>query len=253
MIEADRVRAVEPAEMRAAPHDPDNLLDRLSRESTLQAHYDHLMRREQRLLAKHLDISAGQVLSVGSGWHPGRHLFAPPSYWLVAVDSDPERVAGIADLDRADEVHLGYAGHLGFAPASFDVVLYRLVLHHIAYQGPLEPCFAEAAHLLRPRGAMIAIEPGLWHPVGLSLAAANRAGLATALHGTPDDIPLSPRRLVSAARAVGLHPTLHAVTYGWRRLPTRLQRALAPLDALGSRPRAARFGHTLMLIARRKD
>ena len=27
------------AQMRAAPHDPDNLLDRLSPESTLQAHY----------------------------------------------------------------------------------------------------------------------------------------------------------------------------------------------------------------------
>ena len=245
------MRASEATQMRAAPHDPDNLLDRLSRESTLQAHYDHVMRREQRLLANHLDLSAGDVLSVGSGWHPGRHLFPAPSYRLVAVDSDPDRVAGIADLDRADEVHLGYAGHLDFAPASFDVVLYRLVLHHIAYQGPLEPCFAEAARLLRPGGAMLAVEPGLWHPVGLSLTIANQAGLATALHGTPDDIPLSPRRLLAAARAVGLQPTLHAVTYGWRRLPTHLQRALAPLDELGSRPRAAPFGHTLMLIARR--
>ena len=243
---------IETNEMRAAPHDPDNLLDRLSSDSTLQAHYDHLIRREQRLLADRLDISTGDVLSVGSGWHPGRHLFPAPPFRLVAVDSDPERVAGIADLDRADEVHLGYAGQLEFAPSSFDVVLYRLVLHHIAYQGLIDPCFAEAARLLRPGGAMIAIEPGLWHPIGLSLAIANQAGVATALHGTPDDIPLSPRQLVAAARAAGLQPELHAVTYGWRRLPTHLQRALAPLDALGSRPRAALFGHTLMLIARRK-
>ena len=98
---------------------------------------------------------------------------------------------------------------------------------------------------------MIAIEPGLWHPVGLGLTLANRTGLATAMHGTPDDIPLSPRRLSAAARTAGLLPELHAVTYGWRRLPPRLQRWLAPLDALGSRPRAAPFGHTLMLIARR--
>ena len=179
------------------------------------------------------------------------HLFPAPAFRLVAVDSDPERVAGVAPLDRADEVRLGYAGRLEFPPASFDVVLYRLVLHHIAYQGPLEPCFAEAARLLRPGGAMVAIEPGLWHPVGLGLALANRAGLATAVHGTPDDIPLSPRRLCAEARAAGLKPELHAVTYTWRRLPEALQRALAPLDALGSRPRAAPFGHTLMLIARR--
>jgi SAM-dependent methyltransferase len=236
-----------------APHDPRNLLDRLSRESTLQVHYDHLARREEMLLAARLPIAGGDVLSVGSGWHPGRHLFPAPDFHLVAVDADPERVAGVARLGRADEARVGYAGRLDFPPASFDVVLYRLVLHHIAYQGPLAPCFSEAARLLRPGGAMIAIEPGLWHPVGLGLAVANRIGLATAIHGTPDDIPLSPRRLMAEARAAGLIPELHAVTYTWRRLPPAVQRSLAVLDALGSRPRAARFGHTLMLIARRRD
>jgi hypothetical protein len=97
---------------------------------------------------------------------------------------------------------------------------------------------------------MIAIEPGLWHPVGAALTLANRTGVATALHGTPDDVPLSPRRLVAEARAAGLKPELHAVTYTWRRLPPPAQRAIQPLDVLGSRTRAARFGHTLMLIAR---
>ncbi len=135
--------------------------------------------------------------------------------------------------------------------ASFDVVLYRLVLHHLVFQGPLAPIFSEAARLLRPGGALVAIEPGLWHPVGLGLALANRTGLARAVHGTPDDIPLSPRRLVAESRAAGLVPELHAVTYTWRRLPPAVQRSLQPLDALGSRPRAAVFGHTLMLIARR--
>ena len=236
---------------RAVPHDPDNLLDRLSRESTLEAHYRYLTARERSLLADRLGVSGGDVLSVGAGWHPGRQLFPAPAFRLVAVDSDPERVEGVARLGRADEAHLGYAGRLDFPPASFDVVLYRLVLHHIAYQGPLGPCFADAARLLKPGGVMVAIEPGLWHPVGLGLALANRSGLATAVHGTPDDIPLSPRRLLADAAAAGLDPELHAVTYTWRRLPPAVQRALAPLDALGSRPRAARFGHTLMLIARR--
>jgi len=239
-------------QMRAAPHDPDNLLDRLSRESTLELHYRHVMRREQALLAARLSISRGDVVSVGAGWYPGRHLFPAPAFRLVAVDSDPERVTGVAQMGRADEAHLGYAGHLAFAPASFDVVLYRLVLHHIAYQGALKPCFDEAARLLRPGGALIAVEPGLWHPVGLGLALANRAGAATAIHGTPDDIPLSPRRLLTEARAAGLAPEVHAVTYTWRRLPARLQRAVAPLDTLGSRPRAAPFGHTLMLIAHKR-
>jgi SAM-dependent methyltransferase len=235
-----------------APHDPRNLLDRLSREETLQTHYRHLERRERALLAARLATTAGEVLSVGGGWYPGRHLFPAPAFRLVAVDADPQRVAVAAELDRADEAHVGYAGRLWFAPASFDIVLYRLVLHHIAYQGPLAPCFAEAARLLRPGGVMIAIEPGLWHPIGLGLAMANRAGVATAIHGTPDDIPLSPRRLIAEARVAGLVPELHAVTFTWRRLPPWLQRALSPLDELGSRPRAARFGHTLMLIAHKR-
>ncbi|HET6870753.1 MAG TPA: class I SAM-dependent methyltransferase [Solirubrobacteraceae bacterium] len=238
--------------MRAAPHDPDNLLDRLSRESTLAFHYDHIMQREQALLAARVPIFQGDVLSVGAGWYPGRHLFPAPAFRLVAVDSNPEPVADVARTERADEVLLGYAGSLTFAPASFDIVLYRLVLHHIAYQGPLTPCFSEAARLLRPGGALVALEPGLWHPVGLGLALANRTGIATAIHGTPDDIPLSPRRLLAEARAAGLDPELHAVTFGWRRLPPRLQRALTSLDELGSRPRAAFLGHTLMLIARKR-
>jgi hypothetical protein len=110
----------------------------------------------------------------------------------------------------------------------------------------------EAAALLRPGGALIAVEPGAWHPVGAGLALANRVGAGTTVHGTPDDIPLSPLRLAAEARAAGLEPELHAVTYTWRRMPEALQRALWAVDAgLGDRPRAARLGHTLMLIARR--
>jgi SAM-dependent methyltransferase len=190
------------------------------------------------------------VLSVGSGWHPGRHLFPAPAFRLVGVDAEPEHVRSVLETGRADDARVGYAGRLDFPSKSFDVVLYRLVLHHLVYQGPLEPIFAEAARLLRPGGALVAIEPGLWHPVGLALALANRTGVATAIHGTPDDIPLSPTALVAQSRAVGLEPELHAISYGWRRLPRPVQASLRPLNALGSRPRAARLGHTLMLIAR---
>jgi SAM-dependent methyltransferase len=234
------------------PYTPRNLLDRLSRESTLAVHYDQMMRREQELLARRLPLPGGDVVSIGCGWHPGRHLFPSPRFRLLAVDADPARVEGVLATGRADEGLVGCAGRLDSIPdASFDVVLYRLVLHHLVFQGPLSPSFAEAARLLRPGGALVAIEPGLWHPVGLGLAAANRVGLARAVHGTPDDVPLSPRLLCAGSRAVGLDPELHAVTYTWRRLPVPLQRSLQPLDALGSRPRAATFGHTLMLIARR--
>jgi SAM-dependent methyltransferase len=236
--------------MASETYTPENILDRLSRQSTLEAHYRQMMRRERALLSRHLELDRGVVLSVGCGWHPGRHLFPSPEFRMVAVDAEPDRVEGVLATARADEAHVGHAGRLDLPDGSFDVVLYRLVLHHLAYQGPLGPYFEEAARLVRPGGAVIAIEPGLWHPVGLALAFANRMGVATAIHGTPDDIPLSPRRLISYARATGLTPELYAVTYTWRRMPAAVQRLLAPFDALGARPRAAVFGHTLLLIAR---
>ena len=71
------------------------------------------------------------------------------------------------------------AGELPFEPGSFDVVLYRLVLHHIAYTQPLGPVIDEAARLLRPGGALVAVEPGLFHPVGAALALANSVGVAS--------------------------------------------------------------------------
>src|SRR5579884_906250 len=232
--------------MGSEPFQPGNLLDRVTRESTLETYYRHMLERERGILARRLPIEGGDVLSVGSGWHPGRHLFPAPAFRLVGVDADPDRVTGVLESGRADAAFVGLAGQLDLPAASFDVVLYRLVLHHVVFHEPLEPVFTEAARLLRPGGALVAIEPGLWHPVGLALAGANKLGLATAIHGTPDDVPLSPRRLLHQARAAGLTPELHAVTYGWRRLPPRVQAALRPLDDVGSRPRAARFGHTLM-------
>ena len=227
-----------------------NLLDRMTDRETLEAHYRHLEARERAILGRRLGITGGEVLSVGCGWHPGRHLFAAPAFRITGVDTEPARVAAVLETGRADAAFVGQAGSLELPAASFDVVLYRLVLHHIVFQGPLAPCFSEAARLLRPGGAVVAIEPGLWHPVGAALALANRAGAAEAIHGTPDDVPLSPLRLLAEARAAGLHPELHAVSYSWRRLPPALQRVARPVDGLGSRPRAALFGHTLMLIAR---
>jgi SAM-dependent methyltransferase len=237
----------------SAPYDADNLLDRHTRRATLELNYRHMMERERAIVDRELGLRDGEVLSVGCGWHPGRHLFPAPAFRIVGADADPAKVAGVLESGRADDAVVAYAGRLGLAQRSFDIVLYRLVLHHLAFQGPLGPYFEEAARLLRPGGTLIAVEPGLWHPIGAALALANRTGLATQMHGTPDDIPLSPRRLATEARAVGLVPRVHAVTYTWRRLAPPLQRALWPLDELGSRRRAARFGHTLMLIARAQD
>ena len=232
---------------------PDNLLDRLSDSDTLAVHYGRLRERERALLGARLDLGAGgDVLAVGCGRDPGRQLFPAPDWRMTGGELDDEWPRMLVESGELDEGFAGRAGELDqLEDGSFDVVLYRYVLHHIAFQGPLAPVFAEAARLLRPGGLLVAMEPGALHPVGAGLALANRVGLGVAVHGTPDDIPLTVGRLERESRAAGLAPEVVAVTYGWRRLPPALQRTLWRLDDLGERPRAARFGHTLMLVARR--
>jgi SAM-dependent methyltransferase len=234
------------------PYDPENLLDRWSDPGRLELHYQHLYVREREVLAKSLPLAGGDVLSVGCGWHPGRHLFPRPSFRITGVDLNPDKVRSVVETGRADAGLVGSAGHLDELPdASFDVVLYRLVLHHIAYQGSLTPCLTEAVRLLRPGGAFVAVEPNLLHPVGAGLALANRLGLGRRVHGTPDDLPLRPGRLLRDARSAGLEPELYALTCSWRRLPRWLQRALHRLDRLGSLPGARALGHTFLLLGRR--
>src|SRR5437588_1461589 len=186
------------------PYRPDNLLDRLSSDDTLELQYAQVQRRERELLERHLGIEGGDVLSVGCGTRPGRHLFPAPRYRLVGVDVDPEKVRTAVDWGGADEAFVGQAGELDqLENASFDVVLYRLTLHHVAYQEPLARSFEEAARLLRPGGALVAVEPGLLHPVGAALSIVNRSpSLAVRMHGTPDDVPLSPRALRAESRRV---------------------------------------------------
>ena len=150
------------------PYRADNLLDGLGDADTRQVHYDQEMRRERAILDRRLPIAGGEVLSVGCGRHPGRHLFPSPAFRMTGVDLDANMIESLRESGELDDGVVGRAGELPFEPRSFDVVLYRLVLHHVAYQRPLGPVFAEAARLLRPRGALVAVEPGLWQVSGRS-------------------------------------------------------------------------------------
>jgi SAM-dependent methyltransferase len=142
------------------PYRADNLLDRVGDAETRQLHYDQEMRRERAILERRLPLAGGDVLSVGCGRHPGRHLFPKPAFRMTGVDLDDELIASLRELGELDDGMVGRAGELPYEPDSFDVVLYRLVLHHVAYQGPVEPAFAEAARLLRPGGRLIFLVNG---------------------------------------------------------------------------------------------
>ena len=55
----------------------------------LEDSYRHLETRERLLLSQRMPLTGGEVLSVGCGWHPGRHLF--PALDPSASGAVPER------------------------------------------------------------------------------------------------------------------------------------------------------------------
>jgi SAM-dependent methyltransferase len=234
------------------PYRPDNFLDRHTDQATLEIYYRQIERREFELLRAELP-AGGEVLSVGAGLYPGRHLFPKPAWRLVAVDADPEAIAVLEEQGSADETLVADAASMeALAGERFDVVLMRLLLHHLAFRGPLAPALAEARRVLRPGGLLVATEPNRRHPVGLALALANRAGVAERVHGTRDDIPLSPGRLRRDLVTAGFSsPRVRALTYSWRREPAFLQKATHAVDRLGSVPGLRSLGHTMLVTARR--
>src|SRR3954471_13944296 len=130
----------------------DNLLDRVSDPGTLARQYEREMRRERQLVDRRLGMSGGDVLSVGAGWHPGRHLFPQPGLRLVAVDPDPNRPKIAVERGEADDGFPGVAGGLDRLPdASFDVVLYRLVPHPLGFHHPPAAVFSAGAPLAGAR------------------------------------------------------------------------------------------------------
>ena len=188
-------------------YDPDNLLDRHTPRATMELQYEHMFRREAELLGRHLGMSGGDVVSVGCGWHPGRHAFPAPAWRMTGVDVEEERPRYLLEQGAIDEGMTGRAGELPFEPAELR-------------RGALSPGASPhrvrgaAGAFLRGGGAPAAAGrrpgcggAGALHPVGAGLGAANALGLGNAVHGTPDDVPLWPGALMREARAAGSHPS----------------------------------------------
>ncbi len=220
-------------------YDPDNLLDRHTARSTMELQYEHMFRREAELLSRRLGLRGGDVLSVGCGWNPGRHAFPAPG---VADDRGRARGGEAARAGRGGRARRGAGRAGGGAAARARRASTWCSTGWCSTTSPSRarsrPCSMRRRRLLRPGGALVAVEPGSWHPVGAGLAAANRARSRDGGARHARRHPAVAARLVAEARDAGLEPELHAVTYSWRRMPAGLQRALWPVDsALGS-PRA---------------
>ena len=191
------------------------------------------------------------MLSVGCGWHPGRHLFPTPAWRMTGADLNSDMVE---HLLAAGDIDAGVHGRAGELPLPSGLVRRGALPagappHRLP--GPLRPCLRggrpPAAPGRRAGGDRARpLAPGRRRP-----RLANRAGLGVWTHGTPDDVPLSPASWSPRPAAPASSPSCTPSPTAGGACRARAQRALHRLDPLGSRPRLAPLGHTLMLIGRR--
>ena len=208
--------------------------------STMELQYEHMFRREAELLGRRLGMDGGDVLSVGCGWHPGRHAFPAPAWRMTGVDVEEERPR-----------YLRRAGHDRRGPGrpGGRAAVRARELRRRALSPGAAPHRLRGLARARVRRGRAAAAPGrraggggagLAAPGGRGAGAANALGLGQRGARHAGRHPALARASWSGeARAAGLEPELHAVTYSWRRLPpARAARAVAARP--GARVAAAR-------------
>lgn len=140
-----------------------------------------------------------RLLDIGCGTGQSRQLYADRAKLYCGIDLS-QRALEIARSrfpdscwERAD------ACALPFADASWDVVAFSSVLHHIPHFGR---ALAEAYRVLKPGGYAFAFDPNLLHPA-MALFRWPRSPLYLAQGVSPNERPLTPGELRGAFGASG--------------------------------------------------
>ena len=231
-----------------------NILDRLSTEERFSHYYAAFVSSEKALISEHIRriIPRGNVLNVGCGGNGvERTLFPASGYKIVGVDISAADLEVLRAKKLFDGLYNANIVALPFRDGSFDIIYLRLVLHHLVYPANLlAEGLRECFRVLRSGGILTLVEPNSWHPIGLLMNIAHQLGIDRHIHGTDDDIALSPLVLRRILAPYSSNVSTHAVTYSWRRLPIPLQTCVdgmhSKLHVLSNMPY---FGHTLMMIA----
>jgi len=238
--------------------DDNNLLDRLSKKERFDFCYSNFFFTEKSLVENEIIVTIphGKVLNVGCGQHGGeRGLFPTPDYQISGVDVSEEALRILHGKKLYDGLYKADISSLPFTDRTFDIVYLRLILHHLIYpKNILAEGLQECFRVLKYGGVLALIEPNSWHPVGALMNIAHRLGIDQYIHGTDDDVALSPRKLRRMLSRFSSDISMHAVTFSWRRLPVFVQSGINRLQSaskhlIGEFPY---FAHTLMIIAHKK-
>lgn len=114
-----------------------------------------------RTITAHCELAGKAVLEVGCGTGRITRDLARHARRVVAGDPDEAALAKARTAVPADNVTFLPMpdGILDFPPASFDVVIYTLSLHHVPL-AHMDESLRTAASLLREGGVIVVVEPG---------------------------------------------------------------------------------------------
>jgi SAM-dependent methyltransferase len=237
----------------------DNILDKLSSRDRFQHFYRNFLASEQRLIEENITpiIRQGRVLNVGCGGNgTERGLFPASCYDIFGADLDEKSLRTLQTKRLYSALCKGDIISLPFVSDAFDIVYLRLVLHHLIYpRNILDEGLRECFRVLKHGGILAMVEPNSWHPIGALMNLTHRLGIDLSVHGTDDDVALSPSMMAERLSPHAAHVSTYAITYSWRRLPISVQRIVdrchVSLEGISSR--FPYLGHTLMMIARKRQ
>ena len=233
----------------------DNLLDRFSSAARLNYFSEAFFAVERALVAEKVAtvVPRGTVLNVGCGRHgTERTLFPKTNYAIYGVDTNEESLRILAERRIYEGLIKGSIASLPVPSATVDLVYLRLILHHlVAPRNLLSEGLRECFRVLRPGGMLVLVEPNSWHPVGALMNVAHALKLDLYIHGTNDDVALSPLMLRRRLSTFASDISTHVVSYTWRRLPISVQTVFNRIQSRIGRlsERVPFFGHTMMMIA----
>jgi SAM-dependent methyltransferase len=134
------------------------------------------------------------VLDVGCGTGQSRQLYIEHAKSYVGIDLAGRAIELARRRFPKDTWDCSDARRLPFPDASFDVVAFSSVLHHIP---DFPTALREGWRVLRPGGHAFAFDPNLLHPA-MALFRYPKSPLYTSHGVSPNEAPLLPVRLRSA-------------------------------------------------------
>jgi ubiquinone/menaquinone biosynthesis C-methylase UbiE len=192
-------------------------------------------------------VRAARLLDVGCGTARSREVYAERVEWYIGLDLSLGAL--VRARQRASTLTRGDATRLPFADASFDVVAFSSVLHHL----PDRPAaLREARRVLRPGGWVFAFDPNLLHPA-MALFRHPSSPLYNPVGVSPDERPLLPVTLREEFRAAGFRAVAQRCQSDipYRAVAPRLLHAMLSiynaLDWLWERSGAGRFFGTFVI------